>query len=161
MEYEEYRCYIDILWKIYCNIYHIYRDHLTKTFGNLNRGHHDYDDINPYIKEINPYRRCNLRDGFVLHEIEKGGHYLWHHDQYWRFSCNFIQVIIYLNTLQDDEGGCTEFINGRKVRPEIGKVLVYPQSWTFLHKGGKVTGDNTKYICTGSLSFDDSQIPNT
>ena len=63
----------------------------------------------------------------------------------------FIQLIFYLNTLQENQGGCTEFIDGKKVRPEMGKVLMYPCSWTFPHKGCEIL-DGYKYICTTTIS---------
>jgi hypothetical protein len=87
---------------------------------------------------------------FPIQRVGKGDLYDWHHDGNGPIS-NFIQVIFYLNTLQKNQGGCTEFIDGKKVRPEAGKVLIYPCSWTFPHKGGEVL-DGYKYICTTMIN---------
>lgn len=43
-------------------------------------------------------------------------------------------------------------INGRKVKPEAGKVLVYPCSWTFPHTGAEVKY-GSKYMCTTTIGF--------
>ncbi|AFK66091.1 hypothetical protein OMVG_00091 [Ostreococcus lucimarinus virus OlV3] len=124
-----------------------------------NKLYTDFEDLNkeftkglhPYTTELKTKKHVQIWNACTLHEIEKGQFYSWHHDYEWNDAGAFIQIIIYLNTLEEGEGGCTEFLNGRKVRPEIGKVLVFPRSWTYLHKGGEVIGDNAKYICTASI----------
>lgn len=88
---------------------------------------------------------------FPIQRIDKGGSYEWHHDGH-AGKTYFVQIIFYLNTLEDDQGGHTEFIDGRKVKPEVGKVLVYPCSWTFPHTGAEVKY-GSKYICTTTIGF--------
>ena len=92
-----------------------------------------------------------LCTSFPIQRLGKGDMYDWHHDGNVS-KPYFIQVIFYLNTLQENQGGCTEFIDGKKVRPEMGKVLMYPCSWTFPHKGGEIL-DGYKYICTTTVSI--------
>lgn len=87
-----------------------------------------------------------ILDNIIIQKIKRGDKYIWHHDGALDRP-TFIQVILYLNTLNEDEGGCTEFIDGKKVRPEAGKVLIYPASWVFPHRGNTVEADH-KYICT-------------
>jgi len=73
----------------------------------------------------------------------------WHHDS--NISEKKVLVgILYLNTIPSDKGGATEFINGRKVQPEAGKLLLYPASWHHIHRG-TLFKDTEKYICTFSL----------
>jgi len=57
-----------------------------------------------------------------------------------------LALIWYLNDVE--EGGETEFLHqGIKVRPEAGKLVVFPPYWTHPHRGlTPVSG--TKYICT-------------
>tara|TARA_R100000027_G_scaffold11352_1_gene8081 strand:+ start:164 stop:880 length:717 start_codon:yes stop_codon:yes gene_type:complete len=56
---------------------------------------------------------------------------------------------LYLNTI--NEGGETFFIKQNvKVKPEKGKLVIFPAYWTHLHKGIKTK--ETKYILTGWLS---------
>ena len=89
--------------------------------------------------------------GFPIQRLRTGDVYDWHHDGSDMSKSYFIQLIFYLNTLQENQG-CTEFIDGKKVRPEMGKVLMYPCSWTFPHKGGEIL-DGYKYICTTTVSI--------
>ena len=119
-----------------------YSKHLTETFKEYNYDNHIYE------------RQMNCKDieatGIPVQRIGKGGLYAWHHDGDVS-KPYFIQALFYLNTLQENQGGCTEFIDGKKVRPETGKVLIYPCSWTFPHKGGEVL-DGYKYICTTMIN---------
>ena len=60
---------------------------------------------------------------------------------------NFLTYIFYLNTLKG-RGGETEFLNGPKVRPVTGKLLIFPASWDCVHRGVSPVSE-TKYIATG------------
>lgn len=62
--------------------------------------------------------------------------------------CNqsrFLSFIWYLNDVEI--GGETEFLNG-KVTPSTGKIVLFPATWTYLHKGCMPIS-NDKYIITG------------
>ena len=59
-----------------------------------------------------------------------------------------ITYLFYLNTIE--EGGETEFIDGTKIKPETGKLLIFPATWTYEHRGNVPISSN-KYICTGWL----------
>ena len=148
-ERKEYNHLLKTMCEIFHEIYLKYTDKLSINFKDLNKnvikGQH------PYTAELESQKEVHIRNACTLHEIEKGGFYSWHHDYEWNEPGAFIQAIIYLNTLDEGEGGCTEFLNGRKVKPEIGKVLIYPRSWTYLHKGGEIMGNNAKYICTANM----------
>jgi|SRR6056300_1166139 hypothetical protein len=147
VNHKEYEDLLKPVHELFFEIYDKYLEHLDINFKHLNKN----DYVHPYIREIKSNKEVAVRSGLVLHKIDKGQLYSWHHDHAWRNCNGFIQAIIYLNTLEEDEGGHTEFTNGRKVRPEIGKVLVYPRSWTFLHKGNEILGNNPKYICTADI----------
>lgn len=121
-----------------------YGNHLKNTFN-------DYGDPKYPVYDRELFQKHIICTGFPIQRLGKGDRYDWHHDGD-VFKPYFIQIIFYLNTLQENQGGCTEFIDGRKVRPETGKVLVYPCSWTFPHKGGEVK-DGYKYICTTTISI--------
>jgi hypothetical protein len=121
-----------------------YTKHLKSTFSGYGDPMYPVYDIELGLKNIS----CL---GFPIQRLGKGDVYDWHHDGSDKSKANFIQIIFYLNTLQENQGGCTEFIDGKKVRPETGKVLMYPCSWTFPHKGGEVL-DGYKYICTTTIS---------
>ena len=79
----------------------------------------------------------------------RGGKYAWHYDYDGGDGVgHFAVLMIYLNTLEPDEGGCTEFGNGRKVRPECGKVVIWPATWAYPHCGNEVTCESKYTIVT-------------
>ena len=59
-------------------------------------------------------------------------------------------VILYLNTLENDQGGKTSFYDGRVIKPEQGKLIIFPATWTHLHSGCEVIKGH-KYIITSFL----------
>tara|TARA_B100000780_G_C21080825_1_gene435193 strand:- start:209 stop:805 length:597 start_codon:yes stop_codon:yes gene_type:complete len=57
----------------------------------------------------------------------------------------------YLNDVED--GGTTNFSHyDIKIKPEIGKTLIWPAEWTHAHSGG-VIKSGKKYIITGWMNF--------
>ena len=73
--------------------------------------------------------------------------YMWHHDAAVEDnSLRIVTYIWYLNTV--DEEGSTEFIDGTQIKPEQGKLILFPSFWTHIHKGNPPRKVN-KYICTG------------
>jgi hypothetical protein len=54
----------------------------------------------------------------------------------------------YLNDIE--EGGETEFWSSYKIKPEVGKLVLFPAHWTFPHCA-KTPISNDKYIVTGWL----------
>ena len=135
---------IDTLFHNYAiKAYNEYMTRLQTNFAHYNTDNHVYD------RELD--NKSIYFTGFPLQRIEKGNFYTWHHDGDPEKSY-FLQVLFYMNTLEEDEGGCTEFIHGRKVRPETGKMLIYPCSWVFPHAGNEVKG-GPKYICTTTIGI--------
>ena len=60
----------------------------------------------------------------------------------------------YLNNVKD--GGETNFSHyGIRVKPEIGKTLIWPAEWTHAHNGG-IVNSGEKYIITGWMNFTQS-----
>jgi|TARA_B110001452_G_scaffold94534_2_gene78104 hypothetical protein len=127
-----------------------YINHLKHTFDGYG------DPKYPIYERELDYNHLSC-SGFPIQRLGEGDVYDWHHDGDVSKTF-FIQIIFYLNTLQENQGGCTEFIDGRKVRPEVGKVLMYPCSWTFPHKGGEIL-DGYKYICTTMVSTQTPHYP--
>lgn len=100
----------------------------------------------------------NINDsGFQIQKYTANhGRYNYHHDVFFiKNNESFTQMrlltfIWYLNTV--DEGGETEFFNGRlKIKPEKGKLLIFPATWTYVHRGCMPIS-NDKYILTGWLN---------
>ena len=84
-----------------------------------------------------------------IQRIEKGKHYRWHQDyipgEHRVFTC-----FVYLNTLETNEGGTTEFVNGRSIKPEVGKLTIFPTTWPFIHTGRLIKAD-AKYIMVTNI----------
>jgi 2OG-Fe(II) oxygenase superfamily len=64
----------------------------------------------------------------------------------------FLIFIVYLN--DNFEHGETTFpVFGDQVKPVKGRLLMFPPTWTYLHRGEKVFGDNPKYILGSYLNY--------
>ena len=113
--------------------------------------------------------------GYQIQRTDAGEGYGWHSDddygpildtivmpiRGYRDSGTVLQarrLFTYMFYLNDDfEGGHTQFrVGGGKdgifdVKPKTGKLICFPASWYFHHRGDIVT-KGTKYVCTGWLS---------
>lgn len=62
-------------------------------------------------------------------------------------------VILYLNTV--DDGGETDFLDyNLKIKPEAGKLLIFPCNYLYRHQGNIPISDD-KYIVTAFINFAD------
>lgn len=104
---------------------------------------------NQYSNEFDFFRSLgNLSDtGYNMQRTKPGDFYNWHNDF---LSLNnkyrILTLIWYLNDINHD--GETEFIDGTKIKPEQGKLLIFPATWSYTHRGISPKFE-TKYICTG------------
>ena len=96
----------------------------------------------------------NLHDhmGYQVQRTDPNGFFSWHNDFYAEkeVGTRIITFIWYLNTLEPEQEGCTEFIDGTIIKPEAGKLLIFPSTWTNIHRGC-VLKSGQKYIVTGWL----------
>ena len=79
------------------------------------------------------------------------GRYIYHNDfrsDWIEKKYRVITYLWYLNTVE--EGGETEFWGTHTIKPETGKLLLFPASWTYPHRG-KMPISHDKYIITGWL----------
>jgi hypothetical protein len=91
--------------------------------------------------------------GYGVQRTNPGEHYHWHIDGgSHEFSHRQLVAIWYLNDVTGP-GGETEFLfQDVKVKPEIGKLILFPPFWTHEHRG--VTLENgVKYIATTWVVF--------
>ena len=136
--------------KIQGDIWKEYDDILCKS---LYRAVDDYS-----IQLINNCNNTTLTDktltdsGYQIQKyIKYDGFYKWHSDERINNekSSRTITFLWYLNDI--DEGGETYFYNG-KVKPEAGKLILFPATWTYNHKGN-MPKSHDKYIITGWISY--------
>lgn len=55
-----------------------------------------------------------------------------------------LTILLYLNDVDYEAGGATEFIDGQKICPEAGKLLIFPSH--YVHRGMVISGDVQKYV---------------
>jgi len=85
-----------------------------------------------------------------IQRTDKSGYFHWHLD-YCSHEDRLIAFIFYLNTLDEEDGGETEFYNGTKIRPKEGKLIIFPTDIVNVHRGCMVKTDKSKYIITGFI----------
>ncbi len=87
---------------------------------------------------------------------DQGGYPHWHSEQYpLDASCEALHRVllwtIYLNPVK--EAGETEFLyQQKKVKPEVGSLLIAPAGFTHTHRGNRAIGSD-KYIATSWILF--------
>ena len=68
----------------------------------------------------------------------------------------FLAIVCYLNN--DFDGGETQFPHfGINVKPKKGNILLFPCTWTYLHKGNPPTNGHAKYILGSFLNYANHQ----
>tara|TARA_B100001250_G_C19792104_1_gene787007 strand:+ start:69 stop:833 length:765 start_codon:yes stop_codon:yes gene_type:complete len=111
-----------------------------------------YDDNDMYDwAEFSPLFGNDVWDkGYQVQKTKPTDFYDWHDDMMVHWEEQSERTITFLWYLNDiHEGGCTEFMNGFKVPPRAGRLLLFPSTWTYMHRGGRLLGRTDKYICTG------------
>ncbi len=124
-------------------------------FKELHNCYMDYQKQWPFVKSI--FNTIDI-GVFNIQKYNPGDHFSHLHCE--RTSLNSLHRLFafmtYLNDVED--GGKTNFdYYGIKVKPEIGKTLIWPAEWTHAHTG-EVLKSGTKYIVTGWLHFPVKEI---
>jgi hypothetical protein len=126
--------------------------------------------LNKYVKQVQTIRypdgtiinmnNLNMLTDDSLFNIQvykkNIGKYTYHSDFKIDAYNNFVRYrmitfIWYLNNV--DEGGETEFWGTYKIKPETGKLVLFPACWTYPHTGIMPISSD-KYIITGWLYKD-------
>ena len=102
-----------------------------------------------YINEISYLTNFNFVSAVVLLQKTEPtqGYHMFHGENLnWNLQHRTMAWMVYLNDVP--EGGETEFLyQKRKLKPEKGTVVIWPGSFTHLHRGNPPMSD--KYIATG------------
>ena len=124
-------------------------------FESLSVGLEEYrnyiNNKNEQVCNCFPCSSLEINDtGYKLQRYEPEGAYHWHHD--WLMESEPISTRIftfmwYLNTIDEKDDGYTEFADGTRIQPVVGRQVFFPATWTYIHRGypSKVR----KYICNG------------
>ena len=109
-----------------------------------------------YIKEFGLDFYYFKSDRVKIQKTEPGGGFHhWHCEDSQpdiRVTTRKLVWTLYLNDVE--EGGETEFLHqSLRVKPEKGKLAIFPASFTHMHRGNPPLS-NTKYIATGWINHD-------
>ena len=91
--------------------------------------------------------------GYAIQRTDPGEFYHWHIDGgSHEFAERQLVAIWYLSSI-DDQGGATQFEYQQvSIRPEAGKLLLFPPFWTHRHRG-ETLESGRKYIATTWVVF--------
>jgi hypothetical protein len=109
--------------------------------------------FNEYISEFDILKDIDIKCTTV--KIQKStpgsGYHVWHAEQGPGDSANrVLTYILYLNSLDDDSAGETEFLYQRfRIPPKENSMVIWPAAYTHAHRGNVVHGSKSKYIITG------------
>jgi len=111
----------------------------------------DYKNQYPFLKH-KFFSRTHIGN-FNVQKYNSGDHFSHLHSE--RVSLDSLHRLFawmtYLNNV--DDSGTTNFeYYDIKVKPEIGKTLIWPAEWTHAHTGS-ILKSGTKYIITGWIQF--------
>lgn len=106
------------------------------------------------LRETYPFFRGPFKDsGYAIQRTNPGQFYHWHIDGgSHEFSQRQLVAVWYLNDVEGP-GGTTEFSHQDvQIRPEAGKLVLFPPFWTHEHRGS-VLEKGVKYIATTWVVF--------
>lgn len=121
--------------------------------NNLKSYIHQLNCINPSGEYLHFNNKRIIFDNFNIqkYEVSESGKYIYHTDNNVDIQNHTERCITFLWYLNDVySGGETEFFNNVKISPEIGKLLLFPSTWTYPHCSRPVIS-NDKYIMVGWL----------
>jgi len=116
----------------------------------LHKCYLDYQDQWVFLKKM--LKAVDIHT-FNIQKYGPGDHFNTVHSE--RTSLNTLhRIFAFMTYLNDvDDGGETTFTNyDLKIKPQVGKTLIWPSEWTHAHKGG-ILNSGTKYIVTGWMNF--------
>ena len=111
------------------------------------------DCFENYVKEYDILRDVNMKCTSV--KVQKStpgsGYHVWHAEQGSDDAANrILTYILYLNSLDADSAGETEFLYQRlRIPPQENCMVIWPAAYTHAHRGNVVHGNKSKYIVTG------------
>ena len=112
----------------------------------------DYQNQWPFLKSM--IKKVDI-PSFNIQKYSRGDHFSSIHSE--RTTLNTLHRLFawmtYLSDVDVNDGGQTNFDHYRiKIKPEIGKTLIWPAEWTHAHTG-EILKNGTKYIVTGWMHF--------
>jgi hypothetical protein len=132
--------------------------HMKLYMESIETGEH-YKKENNYGKEYHHLEEKLIQvNNFMIQRYEQNkGKYVYHHDS--SNESKQSRAVTYLWYLNDvTEGGETDFFGGSfQVKPETGKLLLFPACWSYPHRG-TMPISSSKYIVTGWLYTENRKV---
>ena len=107
------------------------------------------------FREAFPFFKGPFKDmGYQIQRYLPGEYYHWHIDGgSHQFADRQLVALWYLNDVPEGAGGRTQFLyQDVSVRPEQGKMILFPPFWTHEHRSEVLT-EGVKYIATTWVVF--------
>ena len=125
---------------------------LNSYINELYKSYKDYQNQWPFLKEV--IKDIHIGE-FNIQRYSPGDHFAKIHSE--RGSIDSLHRVFawmtYLNDVNDGDGGKTYYSHyDIRVKPEIGKTLIWPAEWTHAH-AGEILNSGLKYIVTGWMHF--------
>ena len=129
------------------------KDSCNLFFDGLQACYDDYTERYSVLRDSGNLRALSMK---MQKTGPGGGYHIWHGEQGPGTQANrAIVYMVYLNSLEDGDGGETEFLYQRtRIKPEENLMLLWPASYTHAHRGNPVLADKYKYIVTGWFYYD-------
>lgn len=128
------------------------RDAVDVFFHGLQQCYDEYSEMYSVLKD----GRINGSTMKMQRTDSGGGYHIWHCEQNnGRQAERVLVYMLYLNTLNPEDGGETEFLYQKtRVSPQKNTMLLWPAAFTHAHRGNTVLGLKSKYIVTGWFYYD-------
>lgn len=115
--------------------------------------------FNEYNEEYDILKEHRLRCTSVkMQKTNPGcGYHVWHSEQNAdpEQATRGLVYILYLNNLDEDGAGETEFLYQRiRIPPKENSMVIWPAAFTHTHRGNVVHGNTPKYIVTGWFHYE-------
>jgi len=127
-------------WKNEDNVFFNSLSHHIDIYCNRTVNGHVYSTWNNPSDSGYQIQKTLPSAGYVWHTDDQHGDYVIENGVRWA------TYIWYLNDVK--EGGYTEFVDGTRIQPETGKILIFPSTWTYIHRGYPPKSE-IKYLVTG------------
>jgi len=91
-----------------------------------------------------------------------GGYHVWHcEDGAFIYRDRVLTWMIYLNDIPYENGGATDFLHQKcSFQPTQGTLVLWPATYTHMHRGSFLTGEKSKYIATGWFLREPGNVTN-
>ena len=91
-----------------------------------------------------------------------GGYHIWHcEDGAFVYRDRVLTWMMYLNDIPHENGGATDFLHQKcSFQPTTGTMVMWPATYTHMHRGAFLTGDIPKYIATGWFYREPGNVTN-